>query len=102
MDLEKIKEGMVPSLEKTKFGRKETDDMESMSNADEVMDSGALVIGEIPISLNCYTVSLTLLAIFKPKKAEEDLVEVEGKHPVTKEDEGHGGITIESFGECRP
>ena len=58
MELEKVKEGMVPSLEKTKFGRKATKDIESMSNANEVMDSEALLIGEIPISLNCSTISL--------------------------------------------
>ena len=39
MELEKVKVGMVPSLEKTKFGRKATKDMESMSSVDEVMDS---------------------------------------------------------------
>ena len=53
MELEKMKEGMVPSLEKTKFGKKATKDMESMSSVDEVMDSKALMIGEILISLNC-------------------------------------------------
>ena len=68
MELEKVKEGMVPSVEKTTFGRKAIDDMESMSSADEVMDSKALLIGEIPISLNCSTVSLTLPVIFKLKK----------------------------------
>ena len=102
MELEKVKEGMVHSLEKTKFRRKTTEDMESMSSENEVMDLEALLIGEIPISLNCSTVSLTLLAIFKLKKAEEDLVEVEGKHLLTKEDEDHGGVTTESSEECRP
>ena len=76
MELEKVKGEMVPSLEKTKFGRKATEDMELMSNADEVMDSEALLIGEIPISLNCCIVSLTLPTIFKLKRVEEDLVEV--------------------------
>ena len=56
---------MVPSLEKTKFRRKATEDMESMSSVDEVMDSKALMIGEIPMSLNCSIVSLTLSTIFK-------------------------------------
>ena len=60
-----MKEGMVPSLEKTKFGRKGTQDMELMSSVDEVMDSKALLIGEIPISLNCSSVSFTLPTIFK-------------------------------------
>ena len=40
---------MVPSLGKTKFGRKATKDLESMSSVDEVMDSKALMIDEIPI-----------------------------------------------------
>ena len=65
MELEKVKEGMVPSLEKTKFGRKAIEDMESMSNVDKVMDSKALLIGEILTSLNCSTVSLTFPTIFK-------------------------------------
>ena len=67
MELEKVKEGMVCILEKTKFGRKATKDMESMSSADEVIDSETLLIGEIPISFKISTVSLTLPAIFKFK-----------------------------------
>ena len=102
MELEKVKEGMVPNLEKTKFGRKVAEDMESMSSADKVMDSDALLISEILISLNCSIVSLTFLAIFKLKKAEEDLLEVEVKHPSIEEDEGLSGVTIESSEECRP
>ena len=101
MELEKVKEGMVPSLEKTKFGRKATEDMESMSSVDEVMELKALLIGEILISLNCSTVTLTLLTIFNSKKAKEDLVEAKGKHLATEEDEDHSGITIESYEECR-
>ena len=73
-----------------------------MSSVDEVMDSEAFLIGEIPFSLNCSTVSLTLPTILKSKKVKEDLVEVEGKHPKTEEDKGHGGVTIESSEECRP
>ena len=71
MELDKVKEGMVLSLEKKKFGWKATEDMESMSSVDEVMDSEALLIGEIPISLNHSTVSLILPTIFKSKKVEE-------------------------------
>ena len=73
-----------------------------MSSVDEVMDTEALLIGEIPISLNCSTVSLILPTIFKSKKVEEDLVEVEGKHPATEEDEGHNRVTIESSKEYNP
>ena len=102
MELEKVKEGMVPRLEKTKFGKKATNDMESMSRVDEVVESEALMTGEIPISVNFSIVSLTLPTIFKSKKTEENLVEVEGKHPTIEEDVCHGGVTIESSEECRP
>ena len=102
MKLEKVKEGMIPSLEKIKLGRKATEDMESMGNADEVMDLEALLIGEILISLNCSTIYLTFPTIFKSKKAEKDLVEVKGKHPAIEKDEGHSGVTVESSEECKP
>ena len=102
MEFEKIKEGRVPSMEKTKFRRKVTKDMELMSSVYEVMDSEALLIGEILISLNFSTAYLTLTTIFKSKKVKEDLVEVEGKHPTTKEDVGHDGVTIETYKEFRP
>ena len=39
MESEKVKEGMVPNLEKTKFGRKAIEDIEPMSSVDEAMDS---------------------------------------------------------------
>ena len=102
MELEKVKEAMVYSSEKTKVERKVIEDMESMSSIDEGMDTEALLIGEILISLNWSTVSLTLPTIFKSKKTEEYLVKMLGKHLATEEDEGHNGVTIESFEECRP
>ena len=73
-----------------------------MSSVDGVMDSKTLMIGEIPIFLNCSIIFLTLPTIFKSKKTKEDLVEVEGKHPTTEEDMGHVGVSIESSEECRP
>ena len=102
MELEKVKEEMGPNMEKTKFGRKAIEDMESRSSANEVMDLEALLIGEISISLNYSTISLTFPTIFKLKKAKEDLVEVEGKHPAIEEDESHREVSIESSEECRP
>ena len=71
MELEKVKEGMIPSLEKTKFGRKATEDMESMSSVDEEMNSEALMIGEIPISLNCSTVFSNIANYFQVKKKKK-------------------------------
>ena len=50
------------------LGGKAIEGMESMSNVDEVMDSEALIIGEISVSLNCSSVSLILPTIFKSKK----------------------------------
>ena len=40
------------------------------------MDLGTIIIGTIPISLNCSTISLTLPDFFKSKEIEESLVEV--------------------------
>ena len=85
MKLEKVKEGMVHILEKTKFKRKATEDMESMSSVDEVMDTEAFMISKIPIYLNYSIIYLTLPTIFKSKKkkTEEHLVKVKGKYPTT-------------------
>ena len=62
---------MVNSTEKTRFGRKATKDMESMSSEYEVINSKALLIGEILVSLNFSTISLTFPTIFKSKKGKE-------------------------------
>ena len=68
MKLEKVKEGMVLSLEKTKFGRKATDDMESMSSVDEVMDLDALLIGEIPNSFKLFHYFFNIANYLQVKK----------------------------------
>ena len=73
---EKLKEEAMPSLEKTKFGRKAIEDAKSICNLDKEIDSGIILIGTIPISLNCSTSSLTLPAFFKSKEMEKSLVEV--------------------------
>ena len=41
MELQKVKEERVPSMEKTKFERKAIEYMESMSSEDEIIDSKA-------------------------------------------------------------
>ena len=43
------------------------------------MDLGTILIGTIPVSLNCSTISLTLPYFFKSKEMEESLVEVKKK-----------------------
>ena len=62
-----------------------------MSSAYEVMDSEALLIG-----FKLFHYFFNIAFYLQVKKAEEGLVEVERKHLVTKEDEDHGGVTIES------
>ena len=82
---------------KTKFGRKSTKyDEFSYGSTEEMaeeMDLGIILIGTIPISLNCSTISLTLPDFFKSKEMEESLLEVQKeKSPV----DSHRLITIDS------
>ena len=71
---------MRPTLNKTKFGRKATEDDESSCGSDKEMDLRAFLIGTFPISLKCSTISLTLPYFFKSKEMEKSLVEVEKEH----------------------
>ena len=54
----------MPTPKKTKFGRKAIEHDESSYGSTEEMDLGTILIGAIPISLNCSTTSLTLLDFF--------------------------------------
>ena len=101
MELETVKEGMVHSLGTTKFMRKATKDMESMANVDEVIDLETLLIGK-PYFFKLFHCFFNIVSYLQVKKAKKDLVEIEGKHPMTEEDVGHGGVTIKSSEECRP
>ena len=58
-------------------------------------DSGIILIGTIPISLNCYTSSLTLPLFFKSKEIERSVVEVKEKQPTVDEGRMYKGVTIE-------
>ena len=51
--------------------------------------------GTIPISLNCYTNSLTLPVCFKLKEMEKILVEVKEKQTTVVEGRMYKGVTIE-------
>ena len=73
----------MPTSKKTKFERKTIEDDESSYKSTEEMDLGTILIDTIPISLNCSTISLTLIDFFKSKEMEESLVEVKKeKSPV--------------------
>ena len=55
------------------------------------------MIGTIPISLKCSTISLTFLDLFKSKEMEESLIEVEKEHSLENKKHSYRVITIDSF-----
>ena len=79
-EVENLKEEVRPTPKKTKFGRKAIKDDESSCGSDEEIDLRTIMISTFPISLKCYTISLTLPKFFKSKEMEESLVEVEKEH----------------------
>ena len=86
---------------KTKFGRKATEDDESSYRSTEEMakemDLGTILIGTIPISLNCSTTSLTLSYFFKSKEIEESLVEVKKEQSLVNRKHSRRIITVDFF-----
>ena len=92
----------MPSPEKTKFGRRVIDDAKSICNLDKETDLGIILLGIIPISLNCSTSSLTLSVFFKSKEMEKSLVEVKEKQPIVDEGHMYKGVTIEPSKGSRP
>ena len=101
-ELEKLKEETMPSLEKTEFGRRAIVDAKSICNSDKEIDLGIILIGTIPISLNCSTSSLTLSSFFKSKEMEKSLVEVKGKQPTVDEGHMYKGVTVEPSKGSKP
>ena len=91
----------MPTLKKTKFGRKtrEIDESSCRSTEDmaEEMDLRTILIGTFSMSLKCSTISLTLPGFFKSKVMEESLVEVEKEHSPAEEKHSQRVITIDSF-----
>ena len=65
------------------------------------MDSETLLIGK-PYFFKLFHCFFNIVNYLQVKKAKKDLVDVEGKNPMTEEDVGHGGVTIKSSEECRP
>ena len=94
---EKLKKEAMPSPRKTKFGKIAIEDAKSICNSDKETDSGIILIGTIPISLNCSTSSLTLPTFFKSKEMEKSLVEVKEKQSTVDE-----GVTIKPSKGSRP
>ena len=92
--MHRLREEIRPTLKKTKFERKATKDDESTEEMDEEMDLRTILIGTFPISLKCYTISLTLPYFFKSKEIEENLVEVEKEHFPTEEKHSQRVITM--------
>ena len=82
---EKLKEEAMPSPKKTKFGRRAIEYAKSICNSDKETSLGIILIGTIPISLNCSNSSLTLPTFFKLKEMEKSLVEVNKKQHIVDE-----------------
>ena len=101
-ELEKLKEEAMPSPKKTKFGRRGIEDAKSIFNSDKETYSRIILIGTIPISLNCSTSSLTFPAFFKSKEMENSLVGVKEKQPTVDEGRMYKGVTIEPSKGSRP
>ena len=59
---------MIPSLEKTKYEGKATENVESICSSNEEKKMGTILIGTNPISLNYSTSYLTLSASSNKRK----------------------------------
>ena len=86
-EIENLREEVMPTSKKAKFGRKATEDEESSCESDEEMHLKTILICTFLASLKCSTISLTLPYIFKKREMEEILVEVEKEH--LQEEEKH-------------
>ena len=101
-EMENLKEKVIPTLEKTKFGGKTTHNVESICSSNEETYLGTIMISTNVFSLNYSTSSLTLPAFFKLKEMEESLVEVKQKQSTTDEGCIYNRITIRPSKESRP
>ena len=84
----------MPSLKKTKFGRKAIEDAKSIGSSNKEIYLRIIIISTIHIPLNCLNTSLTLPSFFKSKEMEENLIEVKHKQPIVDEGRIYKGITI--------
>ena len=71
-EVENLKEKMMATPKKTKYGRKATEDDESSCRSNEGVDKetdlGTILIGTISVSLNCSSSSLTFQLSSSQKK----------------------------------
>ena len=99
-EVENLREEVMPTLKKTKFGRKTTEDDESSCGSTKEItkevDVGTILIGTILISLKFSIISLTLLDFFMSKEMEESPVEVEKEHSPADVKHSQRVITIDS------
>ena len=70
-EIENLKEKEMPNLEKTKYGGKVIENVDSIFSSNKETNLGTIMIGTNPFSLNYSTSSLTLLVFFKLKEMEE-------------------------------
>ena len=96
-----LREKVMPSLDKTKYGGKATKNVESICGSNEETYLRTILIGTNLFSFNYSTSSLTFPAFFKSKEMEESLVEVKQKQPIANEGCIYKGITIEPSKESK-
>ena len=94
-EAEDLREEVMRTSKKTKFGRKNTEDEESSCGSDKEIDLRTILIGTFFISLKCSTISITLPYFFKSKEMEENLLEVENEHLQVEEKHSQRVITID-------
>ena len=90
----------MPNPEKTKFGRKATEDGKSIRYSNKETYLRIILIDTIHISLNCLTTSLTLLAFFKSNEMEKNLVK--HKQPIVDEGRIYKRIIVEPSKGSKP
>ena len=101
-EAEKLKEKVMPTLEKTKSRGKAIKNVESICSSNEETYLGTILIGTNPFFLNYSTSSLTSPAFFKSKEMEESLIKVKHKQPTVDEGCIYKGIIIEPSKESKP
>ena len=92
----------MPSLEKTKFGGKATENVESICSSNKETNFGNILICTNLISLNYSTNSLTLPTFFKSKEIEESLIEVKQKQPPADEGASTRGLPLNPLKKACP
>lgn len=64
---------------------------------EETLGLKTLIIGAIPVLMNCSSISVTLSLIFQGKGVEKDLIEIEKQQSEQETEQVNSGINIASW-----